>query len=173
MHFLKINYSKQVLVKCHFTLFFIIHGVSTSNKLPLFTLTLFLVFGMSINSQIKNSFSSSTSSSLPGGADAVQGCSYQADERDPERHQSPKAVCLGELLQRKGPGHPAEGAQCAAQDSLPGSTVHHGLDQCPFPGRLSPHVWKLVFSQETLLCDTDWSGIKHMVNVMISCGCFV
>lgn len=88
------------------------------------------------------SSSSSSSFSLPGGADAAQGRSHQADERDPERHQSPEAVRLGGLLQRKGPGHQAEGAQRAAQDSLPRISVHHGLDQCPFPGRFSQtSIW--------------------------------
>lgn len=71
----------------------------------------------------------------PGGADAVQGLSYQANERDPERHQSPEAVRLGELLQRKSPRHSGEGAQRDAQDRLPGRSVHHGLDQCPLHGR--------------------------------------
>ena len=82
----------------------------------------------------------SSSCSLPGRADAVQGCSHQADERDPEWHQSPKAVRLGEFLQREGLSHPTEGTQRAAQDSVSGSAVNNGLDQCPFSGRLSPHV---------------------------------
>lgn len=82
----------------------------------------------------------SSSCSLPGRADAVQGCSHQADERDPEWNQSPKAVCLGELLQREGPNHPTEGTQRAAQDGVSGSAVNYGLDQCTFSGRLSPHV---------------------------------
>lgn len=81
-------------------------------------------------------------SSLAGGADAVQGCSHQVNEWNPEWDQGSETVRLGDFLQRQGPGHQTERAQCAAQDGVFGSVVHHGLDQRPFPGRLFLYVWE-------------------------------
>lgn len=83
----------------------------------------------------KEQFASPSASSLLGGADAAQGLSYQADERDPKRDQSPEAVRLGKLVQRKDSCHSTEGAERAPQNGLPGRAVHHGLDQRPLPGR--------------------------------------
>lgn len=87
-----------------------------------------------------------------GGTDAVQGPAYQANERDSERHQSPEAVRLGELVQRQSSGYSAEGAQCASQDSLPGSAVHHGLDQRPLPGKLCPHNLNWLWNEQQIDC---------------------
>lgn len=82
--------------------------------------------------------SNSCSCCFTGGADAVQGRTHQVDEWDSKWDQGAEALRLGNVLQGQGPCHSAEGAQCSAQDCLPGSLVHNGLDQRPLPGRL-PH----------------------------------
>lgn len=70
-----------------------------------------------------------------GTANEVQGLSHQADERDPERHQSAETICLGAQLLGAGRRHQAGRAPAAAQGCLPAGYLHLHLGLQPLPGK--------------------------------------
>lgn len=69
-----------------------------------------------------------------GGANEVQGLTYQADERDPGRHQGAEALCLGEEFSGAGGADPEGRAPAGVENRLLACPLHFHLDLHPLPG---------------------------------------